>query len=249
MASVHCSGSVKKPSSLRSTAVPAMVVVDMVSPPWWPGVCLPAVGMVGAEAGEVAAGQQAVPVDGLEQQLAEVVEPGLLEQRQPDRGRVVAGERFGVVVEVDEQGLVEPGLDEAVGVPVEPGLERLAGEEPRDVADEGLALEVGDRAGLGGGHVGGVADDEDVRRRLRLQGVLVGGHEVELVAEPGRAADVGGAAVQRDDDGEVEGDLAAVVADQAAAGAVDLAGVELGDQLDAPLGEHPAEVLGRRPAW
>ena len=28
-----------------------------------------------AEAGQVAAGQQAVPVDGLEQQLAEVVEP------------------------------------------------------------------------------------------------------------------------------------------------------------------------------
>ena len=78
---------------------------------------------------------------------------------------------------------MEPGLDEAVGVPVEAGLQGLAGEEPLDVADEGLAFEVGDRAGLGGGDVGGVADDEDVRCRLGLQGVLVGGHEVELVAE------------------------------------------------------------------
>ena len=50
--------------------------------------------------------------------------------------------------------------------------------------------------------------------------------------------------MERDHHGEVEGDLAAVVADEPAAGAVDLAGVELGDQLDAPLGEHPAELAG-----
>ena len=45
------------------------------------------------------------------------------------------------------------------------------------------------------------------------------------------------------DHGEVERDLAAVVADEPPAGAVDLAGVELGDELDAPLVEHPAELL------
>ena len=85
---------------------------------------------------------------------------------------------------------------------------------------------------------------------LGLQGVLVGGHEVELVAEARRAADVGGAAVQRDDDGEVEGDLALVVGDEPAAGAVDLAGVELGDQLDAACSASmPPERAGRRPAW
>ncbi len=50
--------------------------------------------------------------------------------------------------------------------------------------------------------------------------------------------------MQRDDNGEVEGDLATVVADQPSAGAVDLAGVELGDQLDSPLRQHPAEMLG-----
>ena len=48
-----------------------------------------------------------------------------------------------------------------------------------------LALEVGDRAGLRGGDVGGVADHEDVRRGLGLQRVLVGRDEVQLVAEPG----------------------------------------------------------------
>ena len=39
---------------------------------------------------------------------------------------------------------------------------------------------------------------------LGLQRVLVGGHEVEVVAEARRAADVLGAAVQRDHHGEVE---------------------------------------------
>ena len=117
--------------------------------------------------------------------------------------------------------------------PSKPASSGSPARKRRDVLDERLALEVGDRTGLRGGHVGGVADDEDVRRGLRLQRVLVGRHEVELVAETRRAADVRGAAVQRDDDGEIERDLAAVVADEPAAGAVDLAGVELGDELDA----------------
>ena len=141
--------------------------------------------MVEPSTGEVAAREQAVPVHGLEQELAEVVEPRLLQERQADPAGIVARQRLGVVVEVDEQGLVEPGLDEAVGVPVEARLERLAGEETAHVADEGLALEVRHRAGLRRGNVRGVADDEDVRRGFRLQRVLVGGHEVELVAEPG----------------------------------------------------------------
>lgn len=148
----------------------------------------------------------------------------------------------------DEQGLVEPGLDEAVGVAIEPGFEGLAGEEPSDVADEGLAFEVGDRAGLGGGDVGGVADDEDVRSGLGLQGVLVGGDEVELVSQSGRAPDVGGAAVERDDHGQVEGDLP-TVADQPSTDAVDLAGVEPGRELDPPLGEQARRAGRRRWAW
>ena len=55
--------------------------------------------------------------------------------------------------------------------------------------------------------------------------------------------------MERDDDGQVEGDLAAVVGDEATAGAVDLAGVELGDQLDALLGQHARQAGWTRPAW
>ena len=66
---------------------------------------------------------------------------------------------------------------------VETGAERFTGQEVLDVRDQGLALEVGDRAGLGGGDVGGVTQHEHVRCRLGLQRVLVGRDEDELVAE------------------------------------------------------------------
>ena len=114
-----------------------------------------------------------------------MVEPRLAQQRQADRGREVAGQRLGVVVEVDQQRLVEAGLDEAVGVPVVAGLELLAGEVAGDVLGEHLGLEVGDRAGLRGRQVGRVAEREHVRLRRRLQRVLVGRDEAERVAEPG----------------------------------------------------------------
>ncbi len=102
---------------------------------------------------------------------------------RPTGSGEVPGERFGVVVEVDEQCLSVTGLDEAVGVTVETGLERLAGQVVDHVGDQGLTLEVGDRPGLGGRHVRGVADHEDVRCGLGRQGVLVGGHEAQLVAQ------------------------------------------------------------------
>ena len=136
----------------------------------------------------------------------------------PTVGREVAADGFGVVVEVDEHGLVEAGLDEAVGVTVEGGVQRLAGQEPLDVLDEDLAFEVGDRPGLRGGQVGGVADGEDVRRGLGLQRVRVGHDEVEGVAQAGGVGDVGRAAVHGDDDGEIEGDLAPVEADEPSTG-------------------------------
>ena len=49
--------------------------------------------------------------------------------------------------------------------------------------------------------------------------------------------------MQRDHHREIERNFAAVVADQPAAG-VDLAGVELGHELDAAFLEHPAELAG-----
>ena len=94
------------------------------------------------------------------------------------------------------------------------------------------------------GQVGRVAEREHVRLRRRLQCVLVGGDEAERVAEPGRALDVGGAAVQRDGDEQVEVELAAVVGDELAADAVDLAGAELGHELDLLLAEQVGQVLG-----
>ena len=75
------------------------------------------------------------------------------------------------------------------------------------------------------------------------------GHEAELVAEARGPVHVLGATVHRDDDGQVERHLAFVVADQAATDTVDLAGVELGDQVDALLLEHPATASPMRSAW
>ena len=94
------------------------------------------------------------------------------------------------------------------------------------------------------GQVGGVAEREHVRLRGRLQRVLVGRDEAERVAEAGRALDVGGAAVQRDGRRAGRRGARAVVGDELAADAVDLAGAELGHELDLLLGEQVGEVLG-----
>ena len=101
-----------------------------------------------ADAGDVVPRQQHVPVERLERELGEVVEPRLGEQRQRAEVRLgeAAGERLGLVVEVDQQRLVEARLDEAVGVAVVEAGQLLTGEEPLDVLDDRLALEVGDRA-------------------------------------------------------------------------------------------------------
>ena len=83
----------------------------------------------------------------------------------------------------------------------------------------------------------------------RLERVRVGRDEAERVAEAGRAVDEGCAAVERNGDEQVEGELAAVVGDEPAAGAVDLAGAELDLDLDLLLVEQMRQVLRRRSAW
>ena len=65
---------------------------------------------------------------------------------------------------------------------------------------------------------------------------------------PGERSTYGGAAVQRDRDEQVEVELAAVVGAERAADPVDLAGVELGHQLDLLLGKQARQVLRRRSA-
>src|SRR6516164_3547389 len=58
---------------------------------------------VPAEAGNVTAGQQHVPVELLESELAEMVEAGLLQQRQANGPREPPGDRLGLVVVVNEK--------------------------------------------------------------------------------------------------------------------------------------------------
>ena len=130
-----------------------------------------------------------------------------------ERGREAAGQRLGLVVEVDQERLVEAGLDEAVRVAVEARPRARSPARKRATFSASISrLEVRDRAGLRGRQVGRVAEREDVRRRPRLERVRVGRNEAERVAEPGRALDVRGAAVQRHGDEQVEVELAPVVA-------------------------------------
>src|SRR5215831_21030501 len=97
---------------------------------------------VPAEAGNITAGQQHVPVELLESELAEMVETGLLQQREAHRPGEPPGDRLGLVVVVNEERPAEAALDEAVGVAVEPRAQRLPREEAADVADQDLALEM-----------------------------------------------------------------------------------------------------------
>ena len=126
--------------------------------------------------------------------------------------------------------------------PSKRALSGCAGQEAAHVGHQDAALEVGHRSRLGRRHVGGVAEGEHVGCGPGLERGPVDGDEAEFVAETGGAPDVGGAAVQRDDHGQVERDPAAVVGDQPAVpgpGCVYLARVELGDQADA-LGDQQA---------
>src|SRR5437868_479245 len=76
--SLHCSGVVRKPSASTSTGASAIRVVVIVgllcSGVNW-GLLLSGGRHLGADAGDLAAGQERVPVDPLEGELAEVVEP------------------------------------------------------------------------------------------------------------------------------------------------------------------------------
>ncbi len=76
----------------------------------------------------------------------------------------------------------------------------------------------------------------------------VGRDEVQIVAEARRTGDEVGTAMEWHRDEKIERDLALVVGDETPAGAVDLAGVELGHQADVLLREEPSERASTRPA-
>src|ERR1041384_6448368 len=140
--SVHCSGFWKKPSASTSIVAPRSVCADISGLllgqcGGWFVVCggepLAGEGQARRDAREVATREQQVPVDPPERELAEVVEPGLPQQRQrPEDEGEPAGHRLDRVVEVDQQRLGEAGFDETVRVPVEAGIEGPACEEALD---------------------------------------------------------------------------------------------------------------------
>ena len=72
----------------------------------------------------------------------------------------------------------------------------------------------------------------------------VGGHEVELVAEPGGPSHVWRAAVEGDNHRQIEGNLTIVVGHKPAPLTVDFPGIELGDQVDALFLEEPGQGGG-----
>ena len=179
-----------KPSESTSTGASAIRVMVMVVSSRRDGDVLAARRHGRADAGDVAPGEKHVPVDPLEGELAQVVDPRLAQERQAELGREAPRQRLDLVVEVDQQRLVEARLDEAVGVSVVAGLELAAGEEAGDVLGQHLGLEVRDRSGLRGREVGRVAESEHVGLRLRLERGLVRRDEAERVAEARPALDV-----------------------------------------------------------
>src|SRR5512144_164266 len=122
---VHCERSTRKPSSFTPTAWPAYSRSDM-------GDSLVGVRWHGRDDTfarerhprrdrQRSRGQQPIPVEAAERQLAGVIDAALAEQaeRAQTRERERARQRLGLVVEVDEQRLAVAGLDETVGMAVE----------------------------------------------------------------------------------------------------------------------------------
>src|SRR4249919_2282413 len=87
---VQTAGSSRNPSESTLTTVSAMVAVGISSLRWWCGGLdrvLAGHRHLAGNARDVAAGQQQVPIEPLEHQLADVVQVRLLEQRERSEAR------------------------------------------------------------------------------------------------------------------------------------------------------------------
>ena len=73
--------------------------------------------------------------------------------------------------------------------------------------------------------------------------MLIGRDEAELVAQPVGPDDAGRTVVGRNHDRQVEGNLPIVKGDETATCSVHLARVELRDQFDVPLRQHPSQTI------
>src|SRR4051794_29171011 len=137
-AGLHWELSSRNPSGLTSTWCPSYVRVVMaclLSGRWqgFRGMLAPH-GHAGGDR-QRPAGEQGVPVDRPEGQLPPVIEAALAEQRQraDPRDGEMPRQRLDVVVEIDQQRPAEAALDEAVGVAVEPLLQRFAADRAQQV--------------------------------------------------------------------------------------------------------------------
>ena len=161
----------------------------------------------------------------------------------------MTGQRLRVVVEVDQQGLAETGLDEAVGVTVEVVDERLAGQEVADVGNQvspskcvtDPAFEAGTLAASPMTKMFGADLDCSVCSSV--------GTKFSASPSPGERPTYSAPPCRGTTTARSKGTSRPSYAIRRPADAVDLAGVELGDQFDVLLGEHAAEVLLRQRAW
>jgi len=114
-----------------------------------------------------------------------VVAAALLEQRQRayPRDRELSWERLRLIVEIDQHGLAVARLDEAVGVPVERGLELFVVDRTEDVLGHQISLKVGYGPCFRTRKVSRIANTEDTLCVLGRQRVVIGLDESELVRE------------------------------------------------------------------
>ena len=139
---------------------------------------------------------------------------------------------------------MEAGLDEAVGVAVEAGVELLAGEVADDVLGQDLGLEVRDRAGLEVGRSVASPIAKMFGFAFVCSVCLSVGTKPSSSPSPGERSTYAAPPCSGTVTSRSKSTLAAVERDQLAAGAVDLAGVELGHELDLLLVEQ--EGTGKR---
>ena len=127
------------------------------------GWCLPAIDMC-AGSGMRAAGQQQVPVQPPERELPQWLTLALRPAGGTDRRRATgtAGQRLGVVVEVDQQRLAVVRSRRSSSRARRSAASSARPRRAQEVVGEHLTREVGHRPGLRGGDVVGVADREDV---------------------------------------------------------------------------------------
>ena len=92
-----------------------------------------------------------VPVDPLESQLAPVIDDTFAQQgeRSHTRQGECAGQRFDIVVEINQHGFIEARLDVAIGMTVKFGAHFLPLHVAQNIFHQDIEHEMRHRPGLG----------------------------------------------------------------------------------------------------